>query len=102
MAPTDLGNADDAVGTSTDAPMSTDVAAADVVPEDVVDPDAGYPPEPHGPAVGDTLPNFTFMGYWAPTQTTGLSNTQPFEEITMDRIRRSGARFLLMELGAFW
>jgi hypothetical protein len=64
--------------------------------------DNGYPPQPWGPNVGDTLPDFTFQGYWAPKATSGLASSQPFGEVTFGMLHASGARFALIEFGAFY
>src|SRR5258706_7244802 len=61
-----------------------------------------YPAGPYGNAVGDTLPNFAFDGYWSPTATSGLASAQPYGQITFDQIRNSGAKFALIHLAAFW
>jgi hypothetical protein len=79
---------------SSDGATTPDAAPADA--------DPGYPPEPYGNRAGRVVPNFTFNGYWAPTRTTGLSREEEFGEVTFDMIRRSGARFAMIQLGAYW
>ena len=84
-----------------DLPMARSRDLTMPPPADLVAP-PGYPAGPYGNEVGDVLPNFTFRGYWAPTQTTGLASTQPLEMISFDRVRTSGAKLALIELAAFW
>ena len=61
-----------------------------------------YPPEPYGPNIGDTLQNFTFQGYWSPTDTTGLASAKTFGPVTYDMLRTSKAKYALIELAAYW
>jgi hypothetical protein len=62
-----------------------------------------YPPEPYGPNIDDTLPNFTFQGYWDPTDTTGLSRVNSmFGEVRMDMVyNQPGLKCGLMFFGGF-
>jgi hypothetical protein len=69
--------------------------------------DRDYPPGPYAqsgnPHVHDTLPDFTFRGYWNPTGTTGLVNTTAsFGEVTFDMLHDSGATYAIIQLAAFW
>lgn len=69
--------------------------------------DQSYPPGPYGDprngiAVGETIPDLTFMGYFAPTQTNGLSSASAFREVTLGMIHDTGARFMMLEIGAFY
>jgi len=69
--------------------------------------DHDYPPGPYGDPqnginVGDVVPNMTFQGYWAPKQTSGLASGNPFGEVTLGMLHDSGAKYALLELGAFY
>ena len=70
--------------------------------------DNGYPAGPYAQSgsvqPGDVLPDFTFMGYWSPTATTGLANANnaPFTEITFGMLHDSGAKYAILNLSAFW
>src|SRR5262245_36489071 len=68
-------------GSTGDAP-APDMA---VLPPDLILADlkdTTYPPGPYAEAgnvnIGDVLPDFTFQGFWSPTETMGLSKNQPF------------------------
>lgn len=78
------------------------VAPADLAepPPDMADP--GYPPAPYGNVKDAVPPNFTFQGYYAATRTTGLSSSEPHGEVTFDMLRKSGQRYALIELAAYW
>jgi hypothetical protein len=65
-------------------------------------PDLAYPTGPYGAAVGDTLPDFRFPGYYAGTDTTALANTHPFVTVCFDQMRASGARYAMIMLADFW
>ncbi|MBI5516372.1 MAG: hypothetical protein HY909_21485 [Deltaproteobacteria bacterium] len=84
------------------APMADTTPAADTAPPQDADP--GYPPGPYGGRVGNTLPNFTYQGFWNPTAVMGLARDTEagITEVTFDMVRRSGARFALIQLGAYW
>ncbi len=69
--------------------------------------DSTYPAGPFGDPrnglqPGDVIPDFTFQGYFAPMQTTGLASGSAFREVTLGMIHDSGARFALLEIGAFY
>ena len=67
---------------------------------------SSYPAGPYGQPgnvnPGDVLPNFTFQGFPNFTATTGLSSAQPFGAVTFADLHNSGAKYALLELGAFW
>ena len=77
------------------SPAPPDIAVLDLKPP-------GYPAGPYGADPGSVLPNFTFRGYWSPTKTTGLANSESFGEVTFDALRTSGHRFAIVQLSAFW
>ena len=52
--------------------------------------------------VGDTVPNFTFQGYFSPSSTTGLATAQTLGEVTFDMLRTSGAKYAILNLTAYW
>jgi hypothetical protein len=87
---------------TSDLTMAPLVDTAFVAPEFDLAAAPGYPPGPYGTAVGNVVPNFTFQGYWAPGQVTGLASAEPISTVTFDRIRTSGKRYALIELAAFW
>lgn len=67
-------------------------------------PDLALPPYPAGPygnQVGSVLANLSLNGYWAPTRTQGKSSDDPFGTVTMDMARRSGAKYMFLELAGF-
>jgi hypothetical protein len=76
--------------------------APDLAPSSSDMKDNDYPPGPYGSNIGDTLPDFTFQGYWSPQQTQGRSNVGKFGEVTFGMMHRSGAKYALIELGAFY
>lgn len=61
-----------------------------------------YPVGSFGGEVNKLIPNLTFQGYWNPTATTGLATETPFGEVTFEMARKSGAKYALVQLGAFW
>ncbi len=63
---------------------------------------AAYPAGPYGNQIGDVIPNFTFQGFFAPSRTMGLASAETWGPVSMDQFRRTGAKFLVIELGAFW
>lgn len=68
---------------------------------DVVD--DGYAPGPYGANIGDTIPNFTFQGYFAPKVVPpALASQSEFGEITMARLRDTGAKGLFFQSWAPW
>ena len=73
---------------------SPDLALAEVPPDmtevDMVAP--GYPAGPYGTSVGDVLENLTFKGYFSPSKTTGLAKELPFGDVSLDQLRKSGAK----------
>ena len=69
-------------------------------PPDMSDP--GYPEGPYGVTAGSTVRNYTFQGYFAPTDTTGLSKDKPLGEVSFDMLRKSGQKFAMIQLAAFW
>jgi len=69
-------------------------------PPDMADP--GYPEGPYGTTVGSTIANYTFQGYFAPTDTSGLSRDKAVGEVTLDMLRKSGQKVAMIQLAAFW
>jgi hypothetical protein len=83
---------DGAVGQ--DAAAASDAAADSGI--------AAYPAGPYGNQVGEVIPNFTFQGFFSPSRTTGLASAETWGAVSMDQFRRTGAKYLVIELGAFW
>ena len=74
-------------------------ALADLtVPADLTD---RYPPGPYGTDAGDTVPDFSFDGYYDVSGQWPAS-LLPYGKVTFQQLRRSGARYLLIATGAFW
>src|SRR5947208_2963609 len=68
-----------------------DSSADMTLPPDLILADLKAPEYPNGPFGGDpgsVLPNFTFQGYFSPTQTTGYAKSLPnmFGEVNFDMI----------------
>jgi hypothetical protein len=70
------------------------------LPPDMADP--GYPPGPYGTTAGATIQNYTFRGYFAPTDTTGLSSDKMLGTVDFDMLRKSKQKFAIIQLAAFW
>jgi hypothetical protein len=62
----------------------------------------GYPAGPFGPQIGDTIPNFTFAGYYRPNKSSGIATEATFGQLSFDQIRQSGAKYALISLSAAW
>jgi hypothetical protein len=60
-----------------------------------------YPPGPYGKTVGATIENYQFNGY-VNDAGTALSNTLPKRDYSLDDARKSGARYALIHLAAFY
>ena len=61
----------------------------------------GYPPGPYGFTAGAVIPDFVFHGYFAPNQTSGLSTSQPFGDVSLDQARTSGHRYMMIMFAGF-
>ena len=88
-------NSDPAVAGPDLSPEPPDLSLVDFKAPD-------YPSGPFGGDVNKIMPNFTFQGYWSPTSTAALATTQPFGEVTFEMARKSGAKYALVQLAAFW
>ena len=76
---------------------------ADLAPApDLAPPADSYPKGPYGPDPGQVVPNFVFQGYFAPKRTTGTAKEEVYGEVSFDALRKSGARYALIELAGFW
>ncbi len=68
--------------------------------------DTTYPAGPYAQsgntAQGDVLPDFTFQGYWSPTDTAGLASKKQFGEVTLGMMHDSGAKYAILNMSAFW
>ena len=91
-------------GSSSTAPADMSALPPDLILADLKD--TTYPAGPYAAEgavnMGDVLPNFTFQGYWSPKETTGLSKTQPYGEVSFGMMHDSGARYAILNLTAFW
>lgn len=62
-----------------------------------------YPKGPYAGEEGKVFPNHLHQGYFSPTATRGrASSLAEFGEIKMERVHRSGAKYALIQLGAYW
>ncbi|MSP60060.1 MAG: hypothetical protein EXR72_06900 [Myxococcales bacterium] len=78
--------------------------AAQPMPDLAMPAQAGYPPGPYGNAVGDTVENLKFQGYFAATATTGLASDAPnkFGDVSLDMLRQvKGGKYLMLFMGGF-
>lgn len=99
-----------ALGCNASGAAAPDLAAPDlsrardlaVLPDLTRLADLGYPSGPYGAAVGDTLPDWIFPGYYSGTDTSALANTHPFGTTSLDQIRGSGKRYAMLMLADFW
>src|SRR5262249_44990294 len=60
-----------------------------------------YPSGPYAIAVGSYLPDFKLQGYVNPTA-TGISNTLPVTNYSMDDLRASGVRYAFLHNSEFF
>jgi hypothetical protein len=80
-------------------PPMPDLALPDLLPPpDLPGP---YPPGPYGNAVGSTLPNMKFQGYFSPFRTMGLTSQDPYGEVSLDMLRTTGAKYALLATAGF-
>ena len=63
---------------------------------------AGYPEGPYGTGVGDIIPNFNFQGYVSLTKTSGLASSEPWGDVYMNDLRKSGSKYAAIQLAAYW
>lgn len=87
-------------GKIVEAPPDLAVQPPDLAVFDMKAPD--YPAGPFGGDEGKIMPNFTFQGYFNPEATGGLAKTRPYGEVTFDDLRKTGKKYALVQLSAFW
>lgn len=65
----------------------------------------GYPAGPYGTAVGDTLRDFGFKGWFTPEATSGLANDTAngamYADVRFDDARKSGKKIALVMFAGF-